>query len=512
MFMKLLHVTCCVLLVPTFAIVVFPLVEAAEDKAAAPEGSGGAPAQSLALFGGTLSRNLVNTIDKNIPTEWSVQEGQMKNVKWSATLGGTAYGGPVISGGKVFVGTNNGNPRDPQIKGSGGVLMCFRESDGKFLWQAFHEELPNDIVLDARGQGLAATPVIEGNRLYYVNNRCEVICADTEGFPDKAEANIIWKLDMMKELGVFPHKLPNCSPLVAGDLVFVTTGNGTDEQEVKAPNAPSFIAVDKKTGKLRWQDNSPGKEITMGQWSNPAYAVVNGKPQVIFGGGDGWIRAFQPDSGKPIWKFDGNPKGAKIKNGPKADRNYVVSTPVVYENKLYIGMGQEPSLGSGISHFWCIDITKTGDISPVNDDWDATAPVNKNSGLVWHFGGPADPNTAEETGRDYLFGRTVSTCAIQDGLVYISEIAGYLHCLDAQTGKRYWTHDLKAEIWGSPYYVDGKIYLGTGDSELNIFAHGKTKKVIGKIDMESVIHTTPAAAHGVLYVVTMKNLYAIGTK
>ena len=272
------------------------------------------------------------------------------------------------------------------------------------------------------------------------------------------------------------------------------------------PEAPSFIAVNKHTGKVVWKDNSPGDKIILGQWSNPAYAVVNGKPQVIFGGGDGWLRAFEPETGKPIWKFDCNPKAADAKT--KGSPNYIVATPVVWDNKVYVGVGQEPSLGSGMGHFWCVDITKTGDLSPVNDNFDPKAEINKNSGLVWHYGGPAQG----QSDRDYVFGRTLSTCAIQDGLLYISELAGYLHCLDARTGQKYWDYDLKAEVWGSPYWVDGKVFIGTGDGDVHVFAHGKEKKVLGKIEMEDAINSTPFAHNGVLYVMTMKNLFAISNQ
>lgn len=466
---------------------------------------------SCPMFGGTPSRNMVNTTDKNIPTEWSIQQGGQKNVKWIAKLGSKAYGGPVVAQGKVFVGTNNELPRDPNVKGSRGVLMCFRESDGEFLWQAVHDELPNDIAKDGRGEGVASSPLVEGNRVYYVNNRGEVICADTEAKPGTHEVNVIWKLDMLKELGVFPHKVPNCSPVGAGDLLFITTGNGVDEEAVKAPQAPSFIAVDKKTGTVKWRDNSPGDKILLGQWSNPAYAVINGKGQVVFGGGDGWLRAFEADTGKPVWKFDCNPKKGEAKGG-KTAKNYLVGTPVIHDNKVYVGVGQEPSLGSGVGHLWCIDAAKTGDLSPVDDNYDPKAAVSKNSGLVWHFGGPAPEKVAEATGSDNLFGRTVSTVAVVDGLVYAAELAGFVHCLDAKTGQRLWIHDLKAEIWGSPYYVDGKVYIGTGDGDVHIFQHGRDKKVIGKVEMENAIYSTPVAANGALYVMTMKQLVAIANK
>jgi outer membrane protein assembly factor BamB len=476
-----------------------------------------------AMFGGTPQRNMANTVEKNIPAEWSIQEGKQKNIKWVAKIGSTSYGGPVVAGGKVYVGTNNEAPRDPQVKGDKGIVMCFRAADGTFLWQAVHE-FPRTIDQEARNQGIASTPVIEGDRVYYVSNASEVICASTQGltngvnlgvqdekFKGPKDADIIWRLDMIKDLDVYPHKLSNCSPLIAGDLVFVTTGNGPDEEKVRNPQAPSFIAVNKKTGQLVWKDNSPGETIPSGQWSNPAYAVVDGKAQVIFAGGDGWLRGFEAQTGKPLWKFDCNPKSAQAKKGDR-NWNYLVATPVVYDNKVFVGVGQEPSAGTGVGHLWCVDITKTGDLSPVKDNWDPTDPVNKNSGLVWHYGGEADKKTAEEIGRDFLFGRTISTVAIHDGLLYAAELTGYLHCLDVKTGRRYWDHDLKAEVWGSPYYVDGRVYIGTGDGDVHVFAHGKEKKILGKMEMEDSIYSTPVAAHGVLYVMTTKRLFAIAAQ
>ena len=79
---------------------------------------------------------------------------------WKADLGSRSYGGPVVSGGKVYVGTNNENPRnkrdtkpDPCMPGKmipidRGVLMCFDEKTGKFLWQAVHPKLPSGQVND----------------------------------------------------------------------------------------------------------------------------------------------------------------------------------------------------------------------------------------------------------------------------------------------------------------------------------------------------------------------------
>jgi outer membrane protein assembly factor BamB len=477
-------------------------------------------------FGGSLNRNMVNTIDKNMPTDWSVEQGKQKNVKWVAALGSRSYGGPSIAGGKIFVGTNRAAPRTPPVPGDKGVVRCISQADGKLLWQSIHDKLPSGLVNDWPDQGICSTPFVDADakRIYYVSNRCELVCATTEGlgagrnegvqdekYKGPTDADIVWRLDMMKELNVFPHNLSTSSPLVAGDLVFVITSNGVDEGHINipSPKAPSFIAVDKKTGKVKWQDNSPGEKIIHGQWSNPVYAVINGKPQIMFPGGDGWMRSFEPQTGKLIWKFDCNPKSAVYKLRGKGTRNEIISTPVVHDNKVYIGVGQDPEHAYGVGHFWCIDATKTGDISPVNDNFDPKAEVNKNSGLVWHYGGASDPKTAEEIGRDYLFGRTISTAAIHDGLVYIAELEGYLHCFDAKTGQKYWDHNLKADIWGSPYWADGKVYIGTDDGEIYVFKHGKEKELMNTIDMKAKVRSTPVAVDGVLYVMTESHLYAI---
>lgn len=475
----------------------------AKDKA--PSRPGVQAASTAVMFGGTPSRNLVNTVEKNMPIEWEVKKGKQKNVKWLATLGKTTYGGPLVAGGKVYVGTNNDNPRDPKVKGDKGIVMCFDAATGKFLWQAVHDKLPNPDENDWPKQGIASTPAVEGDRLYYVSNRCELVCASThDGKP-------LWRLNMIKELGVWPHQLAVCSPLIAGDLVFVVTGNGITlhpKPRVPAPKAPSFIAVNKNTGKLVWKDSSPGENIMEGQWSNPAYGEVEGKPQVIFPGGDGWLYSFEPKTGKLIWKFDCNPKSStEFKVGGGGNRNYPVATPVFYQNKVYVSVGRPPDDGADEGHLWCIDATKTGDIS-AEVKIDGKIQANKNSGVVWHFGGPAP----EGSPRSYVFGRTLCACAIHDGLLYIAELDGFVYCLDANTGQKHWEYDFKSSIWGSLYWVDGKLYVGDLNSNVHIFAHGKDMKLLSTIEVNRPVRCPLAAADGVLYLMTDSELIAIASK
>ncbi len=167
------------------------------------------------------------------------------------------------------------------------------------------------------------------------------------------EADVIWVLDMMKQLGTQQHNMCSCSITGAGDVLFVNTGNGVDEAHINlpAPYAPTLIAVDKNTGKVLWTDNSPGPNVLHGQWSSPTYAVIGGQPQVMFGAGDGWLYSFDPhgENGKSklLWKFDCNPKKSKYALD-RADRNHIIGTPVIYDGRVYIGVGEDPEHGEGV--------------------------------------------------------------------------------------------------------------------------------------------------------------------
>src|SRR5678809_523812 len=444
------------------------------------------------MWGGTPDRNMVSNM-KGLPTSWDVKS--KKNVKWVAQLGSQSYGNVVVSGGMVFVGTNNEGLRDPKITGDKGVLMAFREADGQFMWQMVHDKLVAGRVNDWPYQGVASSPLVDGDRVYYVSNRAELMCLDVQGFRDKendgpvtdekltgdTNADIVWKFDMIEEVGSLPHNLANSSPVMYGDLIYVSTSNGQDESHVHipSPRAPSIIALNKNTGKLVWEDNSVEDRILHGQWSTPAVGTIGGVMQVVSAQGDGWVRGYEAESGKKLWEFDTNPKDSVW---PRT-RNEVISTPVIFGDVVYIANGQDPEHGEGVGHMYAIDATKRGDITK--------------TGQIWHFD---------------KIRRSISTAAIADGLVYVSDFSGYLHCLDAKTGQEYWNHDLLAAVWASPFLIDGKVYLGDEDGDVVVMAHGKEKKQLAEMNMGSAVYGTVVPANGVLFINNRSQLFAIANK
>jgi len=454
----------------------------------------GTEAVERAMFGNSFARNMVSA-ETGLPADWDVKTG--RNVKWSSEVGSQAYAGPVIAGGKVFVGTNNDNPRNPALTNDRGVVMAFAAASGEFLWQMTHEKLAAGRIHDWPQQGICSTPYVEGNRLWYTSNRATLVSLDTEGLRDgnagpvadekqtgSHDGDVVWEYDMMAELDVFPHNLAVSSPLVVDGILYATTGNGVDEGHVNipVPTAPSFVALEAATGKLLWESNLPGEKILHGTWSNPTYGVVKGRPQVIFPGGDGWLYSFEPKTGTLLWKFDANPKDSKWVLGGRGTRNNLIASPVIWEDKVYIGVGQDPEHGEGVGNLWCIDATLDGDVTE--------------QGKLWHRGGND-------------FHRTISTVAIHDGILYAADLSGFLYALDARTGEHFWTHDLLAAVWGSPFVADGRVYIGDEDGDVAILKTGKTKQLIAEPNMGVSIYSTPVAKDGVLYVLGRNRLFAL---
>lgn len=441
------------------------------------------------MWGGTPSRNMVSPLT-GMPTSWDLKTG--KNVKWVAELGSQSYGNPVVGGGVVMIGTNNEALRDPKQPGDRGVLMAFREATGEFMWQATFEKLSSGRANDWPFQGIASSPLIIGEVAYFTSNRGQIVAIDIQGFHDnendgavkdeklagKNDPDILWIFDMIEEVGAFPHNLANCSPVSDGDLLYCSTGNGQDESHVNVPSpkAPSIVAVNRLTGKLVWEDNSVGEKVLHGQWSTPAVGDIGGVRQVVHAQGDGWVRGYEAQSGKKLWEFDTNPKDSLW---PKT-RNEVISTPVIFENVVYISNGQDPEHGEGVGHAYAIDGTKRGDITA--------------TGALWHFD---------------KIRRSISTAAIKDGLIYLADFSGFLHCLDVKTGKPYWTHDMFAAIWGSPMLIGDKVYLGDEDGDVAVIEHSKTFKLVSEQNMGSSVYATAVPANGALFVMNRNQLYAL---
>lgn len=175
-------------------------------------------------------------------------------------------------------------------------------------------------------------------------------------------------------------------------------------------------------------------------------------------------------------------KGAKRAYNTYEGPSEIIATPVVYKDRVYTQIGQDPEHGEGKGALSCIDPTGSGDLS---------------GKPLWIY---KDIN------------RSISTPSIVDDIVYVADYSGLVHAVDANTGAKLSVYDTKGHIWGSTLFIDGKLYVGNEEGELHIIKAGKQMEKIAVIDFPGAIFATPVYANGTLYVMTMSQLYAFGTK
>ena len=432
----------------------------------------------------------------NPPVDWDTTTG--RNIVWSVELGNETFGRPVVAGDAVYVGTDNARHMNPAFQEECGVLMAFRATDGAFLWQDVAPRVERGL-REFLLPSTTSAPYVEGNRLYYVTAECQLRCLDTQGFrdgenngpyreevQDNAAADIVWELDMCARLGVFPHEASNSEVLPVGDLLMVSTSNGQNEghTRVPSPRAPSLIAVDKHSGEVVWRAIGAGEQVLHGQWSSPVAANVNGRMQVLFGGGDGWLRAYDAASGHEVWRFDGNPKDARWLPRPGVlSRSSIIASPVFADGRVFIAMGQSPGHGNGPSLIHAISPNGQGDVTE--------------SRLLW---------TSREVGR------VVGTPIVKDGLLYVGDLGGTVHCLDAATGAHVWKHETNEAIWGCLLLAGDRLYVGNVEGSMTVLRAGRRKELLAQIEMDAPLYSRPALIGDALYLATAHRLYLIAAK
>ena len=216
----------------------------------------------------------------NPPVDWDTTTG--RNIVWSVELGNKTFGRPVVAGDAVYVGTDNARQLNPAFQEESGVLMAFRVTDGRFLWQDLAPRVERGL-REFLLPSTTSAPYVEGNRLYYVTAECQLRSLDTKGFRDGEKWSVSGRglqgrrcgrhrlgAGYVRSPGCLPHEASNSEVLPVGDLLMVSTSNGQNEGDtrVPSPRAPSLIAVNKHSGEVVWRAIGPGEQVLHGQWSS----------------------------------------------------------------------------------------------------------------------------------------------------------------------------------------------------------------------------------------------------
>lgn len=478
------------------------------------------PAADQPQWGERFTRNMVSP-ERGLAEKFDPATGQ--NVAWAVPLGTKTYATPTVANGRIFIGTNNGQPRDPRHQGDRSILLCLNETDGSLQWQLVIPKVEGDNFQDWPSVGICSPATIEGDRVYVLTTRGEVLCLDTDGLADgndgpftdeghlmapegarpiapaTPDADIIWRFDMLADAGCHRHDSAHASILIRGRHIYMNTCNGVDNTHkvIRCPDAPALVVLDKLTGGLVARDAEGfGPRTVHGTWSSPSLGEIDGKARLFFGGPDGVCYAFEPilEDALPgdaplilkcIWRFDCDPGAPKETSPHRYMGNRDVSPssisgmPVFHDGRIFVASGGDIWWGKREARLQCIDASGRGDITRSGHMW--TAPLNRHC---------------------------VTTPAIHGGLAYIADSGDTLHCLDAKTGASVWTHDTGGETWASAVVADDKIFTGTRRGDFWTLAAGRERRVLGHVRLDSAISGL-AIANGTLYVATMKTLYAV---
>jgi outer membrane protein assembly factor BamB len=480
-------------------------------------------------WGQAGSRNMVSNERGLVDSFDPAAGGAGRNVKWVANLGTQSFATPVVAGGRVYIGCNNDEPRDPKQPADCGVLLCLDAKEGSLVWQLLCPKLEEDRFYDWPHTGWCSSPTVEGDRLYVMSNRAEVMCLDAKGMADgndgpyldearhmavkghppievgKNDGDLLWVTDLVNDpaVGMWPHDGAHASILVDGDCLYVNTCNGVDNthRKIRRPDAPSLVVLDKRTGRVVARDGERiGPRVFHSTWSSPSMGEVGGKRLVFFCGGDGVVYAFEalkkmPEKGavetlKKVWWFDCDPTGpkeevAKFMQNRRVSPSNIYGMPVFVDGRIYVAGGGDIFWGKREAWMKCIDASGTGDVTKTNE--------------VWSYP---------------LEAHCIGTPAVHEGLVYIADVGRNLHCVEAASGKGVWTQKLGAETWASPLVADGRVWVATRSAKGDLWAlaAGREKKVLGTWDLGGPVAGTVTAADGVIYVATMTRLFAMGAR
>lgn len=393
---------------------------------------------------------------KNLPFSWSETE----NIAWRATIPGKGWSSPVISGDHIWLTTAinsplseaekkkrlEGNTNNQPLELSGRLSLravCVDRNTGKILHdvETLVQEEPEPI--HQLNSFASPSPVLAGNRLFCHYGTNGTACVDT------TTGKVLWT---NQELVIRHENGPGSTPVSWKDLLIVHC-DGSDVQYI--------VALDHETGKIRWKTPRSGEMRPDPQlkkaYGTPLIASLEGRDVVLSPGAD-WLYAYEPATGKELWKLNYGVLGFSI-----------VPRPVLGGNRLFLSTSfVKPEL-------LAIDLTGEPTIA-----WRVKKQV---------------PNMP-------------SPLLVGDELYIIADL-GVATCLDARTGDVLWSKRLGGNFTSSPLYADGRIYVGNREGVTFVFEPGREHKPLAENTLEGSIMATPAALDSAIYLRTENAFYRI---
>ncbi len=365
-----------------------------------------------------------------LPTEW---DAGGRNLLWRTRIPGRGNSSPVVWGDRVFL-----TSADP--KGTERFVHCLARADGRVLWTRQAPKHPPEPGVRDKNGFASATPVTDGERVIAFLGSCGLVCYDQGG-------KLLWNYDALK---VNTMHGTGASPVLYKDLVILA------QDQIGADSI--FLALDKRTGKVAWQDKRP-RAMT---WSTPVVVRVGDHDELVLAGA-GTVRGYDPATGKERW----------VLRGPTVE---VIPAVVVGRDALFSASGRNGPVvalrpgGSG-------DVTDTH--------------------LVW---------------RTVRVGPHVPSPVLVGGRLYVANDTGVVTCLDAATGKLVYQERLPDHFSASPVAAGDLLYFPGESGTTYVVRAGDRLDVIARNDLGAPLLASPAVVEGQLLLRTQDELVCVGKR
>jgi outer membrane protein assembly factor BamB len=376
-------------------------------------------------FRGASGQGLTGARD--LPIRWD-KDGT--NLRWRAKVPGRGNSSPAIWGERLFL-------TSAAADGTGRAVLCFRTTDSKLLWSRRAPAAPPEAEVRDKNGYASATPVTDGERVIAFLGSCGLVCYDLQG-------TLLWRHDRLR---IHTTHGTGSSPLLYKDKVILIQDQNLSDS--------IFLALDKRTGKLLWQQPRP-RAMT---WSTPVVVRVAGHDELLFAGA-GTVKGYDPDTGRELWSL----------SGPTVE---VVPALVVGKDMVYSASGRNgPTLGLRLGGHG--DVTKTH--------------------LVW---------------RTVRAGPHVPSPLYLDGRLYTVNDTGVATCLDALTGRLLWQERIPDRFSASPIEGGGLIYVPAESGVTYVLRAGDRFELVAQNDLGAPILASPAVVGNRIFLRTEEALVCV---
>jgi outer membrane protein assembly factor BamB len=394
--------------------------------------------------------------ETNLPDKWSPKG---ENLLWHKEEF-ASRSSPVVMNDRVYLVCR----AFPESEKEGEKTVCVDAKNGELIWESIHNIYLSDAPAERVGwSSVVADPATD--TVYVLGLGCVFQCLDGK------TGKVIWEHSMSEEYGMLSTYGGRTNfPVVFEDLVIIS-GVMTGWGETAVP-AHRFVAFDKKTGVAQWlKSTKPRPEDTT--YSTPVFTTFNGQAAMVVGAGDGAFYAFQPRTGKTIWKYQASTRG--VNTSPLVDENGIV----------YCGHAEQNAN----------DTTTLGAIFAFDGNVEGEITEDK---LLWKL-----PKRA--------VGRS-SPVKLNDRIYFIEDGAT-LVIVDAKTGQLIGQKKLGRIMFGSAMAADGKIYIAENTGRFYVLKPSeKGVDVVSeaRLSQGEEVFGSPVVSNGRMFLPSIEALYCIG--